>query len=332
MKLSCRSNRQQSRPFGFTLIELLVVIAIIAVLIALLLPAVQQAREAARRSQCKNNLKQMGLAVHNYHDVFNMMPLGWYQGVCAQGDGHFSALSRMLPYMDQAPLYNLVQPGMICWDSITAASAAGQAMQKSINVFMCPSDTMGGVNTQEKPNCGMNVPTSTSNYVMNNGSGSFNIWNGVATNGNVGGGGTNNGVFFKERGIGFAYVTDGLSNTILIGERAYQIQSANGLLNCKASNAWAQRDNDADDSLQWGQYITAATAKFGINNAGNTGGRALCGGGYSSTHVGGAHFLMGDGAVRFISQNISMDYDGTAVNTTFEALSGSNDGVTVGDF
>jgi prepilin-type N-terminal cleavage/methylation domain-containing protein len=319
------------RPLGFTLIELLVVIAIIAVLIALLLPAVQQAREAARRSQCKNNLKQLGLAVHNYHDVYNMIPLGWYQGACNQGSGHFSAMSRMLPYLDQAPTYNVVAPGAICWDTITAASAAGQAMQKPMSVFMCPSDSVGGLNTLERPNCGMNVPTSKSNYVLNNGSGSFNVYPGPSLNA-PGNNLTNNGLFFKERGIGFAYVVDGLSNTIVIGERSTQIQSAAGVLTCKAANAWAQRDNDADDSLQWGMYITHATAKFGINNTGNTSGRALCGNGYASYHTGGGHFLMGDGAVRFISENIQMDYDGTAVNTVFEGLSGINDGYTVGEF
>src|ERR1700709_2477916 len=88
----------RNRRTGFTLIELLVVIAIIAVLIALLLPAVQQAREAARRSQCKNNLKQLGLAMHNYHDTYKVFPT-------ASGGNGFSPHARILPYVDQAPLY-----------------------------------------------------------------------------------------------------------------------------------------------------------------------------------------------------------------------------------
>src|SRR5213592_7905 len=100
------------RPAGFTLIELLVVIAIIAVLVALLLPAVQQAREAARRSQCKNNLKQLGLAFYNYHESFNMFPInfavrGGGGGQAIADTGH-SWLTMLLPSVDQAPLYNSI--------------------------------------------------------------------------------------------------------------------------------------------------------------------------------------------------------------------------------
>ena len=99
-------SRLNRRPRGFTLIELLVVIAIIAVLIALLLPAVQQAREAARRTQCKNNAKQLGLALHNYHDTFLMFPMSYGQGNYGEGGKFISWLTASLPYIDQAPLYN----------------------------------------------------------------------------------------------------------------------------------------------------------------------------------------------------------------------------------
>jgi prepilin-type N-terminal cleavage/methylation domain-containing protein len=110
------------RRLAFTLIELLVVIAIIAILIALLLPAVQQAREAARRSQCKNNLKQLGIAIHNYHDVFGVVPMGSGRDSASPtgpGGRRQSAFVGLLPYFDQAPLFNMISNGG------TAASVDG---------------------------------------------------------------------------------------------------------------------------------------------------------------------------------------------------------------
>src|SRR5262249_6699496 len=124
------------RKTGFTLIELLVVIAIIAVLVALLLPAVQQAREAARRSQCKNNLKQLGLALHNYHEqykVFCNSRGGPNDGSGRQGDE--SGMVQLLPFIDQAPLYQQIPSTVpnVCWDTGFAPWRA------QIGVFLCPS-------------------------------------------------------------------------------------------------------------------------------------------------------------------------------------------------
>ena len=125
---------------GFTLIELLVVIAIIAVLVAILLPAIQQAREAARRSQCANNLKQFGIALHNYHEAHGMFPLGINPSVYDSGATYawrgFSAHTMLLPYMDQAGIYNQLNFNLL-YDAAPNNSAI---VRKRIASFICPSD------------------------------------------------------------------------------------------------------------------------------------------------------------------------------------------------
>ena len=128
---------RNSRP-GFTLIELLVVIAIIAVLIALLLPAVQQAREAARRSQCKNNLKQLGLAMHNYHDTAGQFPLNSSNTITGVQAMNRSGFVGMLPYIDQANIYNAMNMSA---QGLVAPNLA--FCQKPLNALLCPSDPSG---------------------------------------------------------------------------------------------------------------------------------------------------------------------------------------------
>ena len=144
---------------GFTLIELLVVIAIIAILIALLLPAVQQAREAARRTQCKNNLKQIGLAMHNYHDVYLGFPPGYMNTAPyhANGNGPISGNysqwvwgAMILPYIDQAPLYSRLQVGDIrLADALTAGGPydSTDLLATPLTAFMCPSDVGPATNS-----------------------------------------------------------------------------------------------------------------------------------------------------------------------------------------
>ncbi len=136
------------RRRGFTLIELLVVIAIIAVLISLLLPAVQSAREAARRAQCTNNLKQLGLALHNYHQAVGTFPMGNTIGYSYVGTqttwGTFSAQAQMLPYLEQTPLYNSCNFNWDVWYG-TGASINGTVWNVKVNAFLCPSDGKAGM-------------------------------------------------------------------------------------------------------------------------------------------------------------------------------------------
>jgi len=132
------------RRLAFTLIELLVVIAIIAVLIALLLPAVQQAREAARRTQCKNNLKQLGLALHNYHDTFNRLPVTHFNvnqpGATWDQQEKGTYFCRLLPFIEQAPLFQLIDFKKLQVDPQKDAGGVRLIRNYTIPVFMCPSD------------------------------------------------------------------------------------------------------------------------------------------------------------------------------------------------
>ena len=193
---------------GFTLIELLVVIAIIAVLIALLLPAVQAAREAARRAQCTNNLKQLGLAVHNYLDTHGLMPIG--RGVRparpynVTSRYNYSAFSMILPFMEQRPLFSAINFDL----TITIQDGNATAQATAVSSFLCPSD-------------GQATPANWggTNYRFSEGSSILYSYGESDT------GGVNttmpapNGPFFAERARRLAEVTDGTSNTALSSER-----------------------------------------------------------------------------------------------------------------
>ncbi|MES2788569.1 MAG: DUF1559 domain-containing protein [Planctomycetota bacterium] len=308
---------------GFTLIELLVVIAIIAVLIALLLPAVQQAREAARRSQCKNNLKQFGLALHNYHDVSNKLPpFGGGTGTLSSGGerSRLSGIAFLLPYLDQGPLYQEIQtlPG----DNPPYNN--NSTWTRVIPVLQCPSDT--GV---LDPNTAGNT-RGKKNYMFS--AGDSHAGNGCARPAYP--------VAVQSRGLfaaltcyGLRDVTDGASNTIAMAEMV-GADSANGpgiiaknvLAGGTASPAaCAALWNASTKSYPGGAYVgeparayrwadgagsfTAFSTAIPPNSAScfsNNGGTSYCDGIYSaeSRHVGGIHALMADGAVRFISNSI----------------------------
>jgi prepilin-type N-terminal cleavage/methylation domain-containing protein/prepilin-type processing-associated H-X9-DG protein len=336
----------KTRLRGFTLIELLVVIAIIAILIALLLPAVQQAREAARRTQCKNNLKQFGLAIHNYESSHRCFPPGrlGYPMV-------FSAHASLLPYLDGANLYNLIDfntaPGPFPEPPATPYSKNTIAAMTTIPTYICPSDfeTMNGNSY------------AVTNYVVCTGSGAD------ATKRYIRKG---DGVMYdvKLQGvIQFRKVSDGLSNTVAASEQtigmgysggngssdipgstppsdatlqvlnlsAAQNDSITGTdtspMNCVvgASGFWsgirgAKWMNGHFGDTLYNHGLAPNSKSFDCGNRSHNAGLTAA----RSRHTGGVNFLLCDGAVRFASDNIDLNL--------WRALGSRNGGEVLGEF
>ena len=308
---------ERTRRKAFTLIELLVVIAIIAILIALLLPAVQQAREAARRTHCKNNLKQIGLALHNYHDVYNKFPAGGYWNNNHRGLAYQqgSVLVHLLPYIEQSVIFNQIDfsnpPNRNINDT---RMPDGRLMRQAVSVsaFLCPSDTAGS---------NFNNMSTVQNYAASKGASNA----GSPTGGNPNGsppcadaylsfrkGGTSgsgvSGPFHRNgRSCEMRDVTDGLSNTIFFGE--VRPECSNHI-----RQGWLQANNGQ------GMFGTLYPINLDTCNTSNSSGCNWINNwteefGFKSRHTGGAQFLFGDGAVRFISDNIDhVNYNRLSAN------------------
>ncbi len=277
-----------SRRFrrGFTLIELLVVIAIIAVLIALLLPAVQQAREAARRSQCINNLKQLGLALHNYHDNMNAFPPGWI-GVQSgvpnmQGPNGFAWGSHILPHLDQAPLYNRLNFGVSCLDPSNLV-----ARQTALPAFRCPSDPSTDIWSlgQEGNLSNILATLPTANYVASFGSQGFEDI--CATPPFPAAQCVSNGMFYHNSATRMADAADGTSNTVFLGEHR-----TNNSLGWHST--WVGVVPQGDEAIARILAVSDHTPNHPALHIDD----------FSSWHVGGVHLLFGDGRVRFVNQYI----------------------------
>ena len=298
---------------GFTLIELLVVIAIIAVLIALLLPAVQQAREAARRSQCKNNLKQVGLALHNYHDTMQTFPPGMINSPAAAGTtGTGWAWSAfILPGMDQAPLYNNLQPN----GPMDVTNATQLAYLRTIlPVYLCPSNPSATPAQNPYTPIVTNGSTATaigmSNYVAV--AGQLDMDSGY---------GAKDGTFFNNSKIGIRDITDGTSNTAIVMERD-TLKSKTGDGNHLGGN-WAGVSAPICTNCNYDFYAVMVSARgtYGsLNGTGTRDDRRAP----ASAHVGGVHMLLGDGSIRFVSENVDA--------TTYYRLASRADGFVLGEF
>jgi prepilin-type N-terminal cleavage/methylation domain-containing protein/prepilin-type processing-associated H-X9-DG protein len=259
--MSSQQGGAARAPSGFTLIELLVVIAIIAVLIALLLPAVQAAREAARRAQCTNNLKQIGLGLHNYHSTNNCFPMGGANtrnasGGMAAGWGSWSAQSMLLPYMEQTPTYNALNFSLTSVNNgFDEEYTQATGILQKINSFLCPSDTTYTGTVFQNNSSAPALTAPGNNYFASVGSGMNQDAISSVENVNVGSA-SPNGIFqFAGPVIGIQSVTDGTSNTVAYGE-------------------WLTGDNNAAqynlhrDIIEVGsQYPPGASDGFGTGSA-----------------------------------------------------------------
>ncbi len=340
-------SRKRRLVRGFTLIELLVVIAIIAVLIALLLPAVQQAREAARRTQCKNNMKQMGLALHNYEATHRAFPPARINISAPLYQGSWTAMC--LPYFDQTPLYNTYNFNLTWTDPGNLPATTAQ-----LAMFICPSAPSNRAKPPSTVLLG-GYPWPAAGYglcdygSMNSVRPAYFLSNGlptppmgIATNTNVPATASKyewDGGLKKSEATPIRDISDGTSNTILCVEdggrpQAWYLNAPGTGTSATTKDGWGWADIDAgysmDGSIAAGTAVgkanctvpsgpcalTTAISPYAVNMTNDSEMYAF--------HTGGAHVLMCDGTVRFLSQNISAQ--------TLSALATRNTGDVVGEF
>ena len=348
--------RRYGRNQGFTLVELLVVIAIIGILVALLLPAVQAAREAARRMSCSNNLKQLALATHLIHDKDKKLPYGALRSQAAPfpypageqlsptgAPRRCGLMHQLLPFIEQNNLYDR-------WDQFvfnnndrdppSAARFSGNHfMRQTVSTLVCPSNPMGGSlhNKSFDPNSTSNGQYFLTHYYGAAGRRGYNrgptgrpsLYNPLAplvADANVSPGGSADGVFNQNQRFGFGEIVDGTSNTLLLGERKYFDPIHDALGNSKIQDwGWVWFGASADCFLG---TSTPINWMLPVNFTGPCGSNLqLCEdryNAYGSMHPGGAQFALSDGSVRFIAQTISP--------VTFIGLGSRAGGETLGEF
>lgn len=321
-----RANVKRAMPVrkGFTLIELLVVIAIIILLIGLLLPAIQKAREAAARTSCNNNLKQMGVACHNYHNDFKQLPPGYTAaGVFVNGATDTTPgwgwASYLLPYLEQGNLFNAINfstditaQALINIETGPNVVVTGSPIQMYLKVFICPSDVVPNSSfavplypsgSTPAPGGGLFTPTGTilagpTSYAASCGGDETDVAAGYIN-------GTGTGIFYRNSNTKITDIRDGTSNTTMIGERAF----------ANAQGAWAGAITNGAivrgvqnpcplTGIAWYFSPNLILAHAHLNNAITDPDGGLDD--FSSNHVTGSNMLFADGSVRYI-RNIPGD-------------------------
>jgi len=344
--------RRTTLRVGFTLIELLVVIAIIAVLIGLLLPAVQKVREAAARSSCSNNLKQIGLALHTYHDSHLVLPPGATYDAAGGVPGPNGAFASnwgsswkvfILPGIEQDNIYTKWQfTGSSGWQNVNNLSMVNQL---NIKIYRCPSSPMAPFYLQSTTNVTtslqmfstyVGIAGSVTDPSASNGSGS----SGCCQGGIVSGG----GILYPNSQVKLEQIKDGTSNTMIVGEQGNDLLDANrqpitagyGSITSQGPHGWVMgaNDNGVPPNYQRGgdnRAFNTTTIRYPINAIGMTNDNTLGTGEnaganipLSSGHSGGANILFADGDVRFMSSNVPL--------AVLQALSTRNGGEVIPSF
>jgi len=273
-----------------TLVELLVVIAIIGILLALLLPAVQAAREAARRAHCKNNLKQIGLALHNHHDAHRRLPAGWVS-VDAAGRPGWAWSALLLEFVDQPSSPNVKWAAGRAYATATPVPIGTPAgaldigdtsnrklRERPISLFLCPTDPSEEVFTLRRDATTTMFQIARSNYA--------GVFGARAIRDDPSAG---DGMFYRNSQTRFADVRDGLSNTLMVGERA-----------SRQPGSW-------EGSATWVGAVPGAHRDMGrvVGRAGRVPNHVLGDfADFGSWHPFGAHFVLADGSVRMINDQI----------------------------
>ena len=310
----CESKRRRS---GFTIIELLVVIAIIAILVALLLPAVQQAREAARLTQCKNNLKQMALALHNYESTYRTFPPGYIHkfgpvGSPQQAANHAGLAwgTMLLPLLDQANLYQQLDPNVPVWNPINRSPR-----EEHLPFYLCPSDTYSENGFVVRDDTVTPIERyAAASYAANWGpsSGTINLDDTPLLS---------RGIFYRNSKTRVRDVTDGLTNTLAFGERTNgPIPSSQPTVGGHSvfETAWCAAVREVTDFPDDHGHMVLFETQFRPNQLDGDDK------GLSAPHEGLCQFALCDGSVRAISENIDANL--------YNALGTRADGEIVGDF